>query len=100
MCCALNSEDSMIHHVDYDLGRPGQDYEGLIEELKATGSWARPCQSTWLVSTAETAAQLRDRLAQHLDDTDKLMVMEVTGADWASRGIDKVVVDWLRANVA
>lgn len=90
----------MIHHVDYDLRRPGQDYEGLIEALKATGSWARPCQSTWLVSTAETAADLRDRLAQHLDDTDKLLVMDVTRADWASRGLTKEVTDWVRASIA
>jgi hypothetical protein len=43
--------------VTYDLNKPGQNYDGLIEELKKTAGWWHYMKSTWILSTSETPAQ-------------------------------------------
>lgn len=63
--------------VSYDLREPGQDYSGLIEELKASEAWWHHLRSTWLVSTKETADELYARLDEHLAENDRLIVLEL-----------------------
>lgn len=88
-----------VHHVDYDLSRPGQDYEGLIKALQSTGSWARPAKSAWLVDTTETSIQLLERLSKHVDTNDRLLVMSVTTSSWACLGLPKEITDWLKDRI-
>ncbi|EOC1429087.1 hypothetical protein ACI1AD_004395 [Cronobacter dublinensis] len=67
-----------IYCVSYDLNKAGQNYNSLYEELKKSNSWWHHLDSTWLVSTYETAKQLSDRLRNHLDNNDTLLVIGVT----------------------
>jgi hypothetical protein len=66
-----------IYSVSYDLSNPGQNYSQLIEELESSPDWWHYLQSTWLISTRETAHQLSKRLLGHMDANDKLLVIEV-----------------------
>ncbi|MEK6328465.1 MAG: SinR family protein [Actinomycetota bacterium] len=79
--------------VGYDLNRPGQDYANLIERIKQIGVWWHHLDSTWLVKTGLTPAQLRDDLKRYVDSGDELLVLDVTGAAWAGTGFDSY--DWL-----
>jgi hypothetical protein len=81
--------------VGYDLNRPGQDYENLIEGLKRTGVWWHHLDSTWIVRTEETPAELRDRLKPHIDTNDEVLVIDVTGRAAAWMGFCKKAGDWL-----
>lgn len=81
--------------VGYDLNRPGQDYEGLYKALKTSGWWHH-LDSTWLVRTEETPVQLRDRLMQHMDASDTLLVIDVTSDAAAWIGIDQSGSDWIK----
>lgn len=85
----LNSTAMAVFCVSYDLNKSGQNYEGLIEELKKSSSWARPTASTWLVYTSEDASQLYNRLAPYLDKNDLILVIEVTRdhAGWLHQDI-------------
>lgn len=81
--------------INYDLSAPGRNYTALIEAIKALGSWSHPVESTWIVSSSLTPAQIRDRLWKKLDSNDKLIVAEMSGT-WASNGVSTSVTDWLK----
>lgn len=81
--------------IGYDLNAPGQTYDDLIDRIKSHGGWWHHLDSTWLVSTALSARQMRDDLTAYLDPNDELLVLDVTGVNWATKGIAKSGNDWL-----
>lgn len=87
-----------VQLITYDLHRPGQNYSALHEAIKGLGSWWHCVESTWLVNTTLGAAQVRDRIAPHLDANDELLVV-AAGGDWAARGMQQACYDWLRQNL-
>lgn len=88
-----------IHWVNYDLHKPGQDYERLIAYLKSHTSWAKPLKSSFFVKTSLSAAQLRDGILNHIDSGDAVVVVQVEGRSWAAYGLPKDVSDWMRTNL-
>lgn len=88
------------HLVGYDLHKPVQNYPGLIDCIKGFGAWWHHLDSTWLVVTALSASELRDKLGTYIDGDDELLVIDVTGDSWASKGLTAKANDWLRQHVA
>ena len=88
-----------VHWVNYDLRKPGQNYEGLITYLKSHASWAKPLKSSFFVKTSLSAAQLRDGILNYIDSGDAVVVVQVEGRSWASYGVPKEVGDWMRTNL-
>jgi len=86
-----------VHCVSYDLNKSGQNYDALYEELKRSPGWCHVLDSTWLVSTTETAKQVSDRLRKHLDENDDLLVMAVTKdhAGW----LNQSTWEWIKKHV-
>jgi hypothetical protein len=66
-----------VYCVSYDLNRLGQRYKDLHAELEKSLSWWHYLDSTWLILTNETANTLVDRLRQHMDDNDYILVIAV-----------------------
>ena len=80
--------------IGCDLGRPGQNYPELIEALKTFHLCWHHLDSVWIVKTDWSARQVRDHLKPHLDSTDELLVVELTGEGaWA--GFNDEGVNWL-----
>jgi hypothetical protein len=52
-----------------------------------------------LVNSTKTAEQVRDDITPLVDSNDEILVIDVTGADWASWNIDKEVTDWMQNNM-
>ena len=46
---------SKAYSINYDLKAPGGNYSGLYEVIKKFGIWWHYMESTWLISTDETA---------------------------------------------
>lgn len=88
-----------VFMIGYDLNSPGQKYTDLIAEIKKLGAWWHHLDSTWLVNSHSTAGTIRTRLKQHLDDSDELLVINITGANWATAGFSKPATDWLHSNM-
>lgn len=86
-----------VYCVSYDLNQAGQNYNALYDELKKSPGWCHPLDSTWLISTGETAQQLSDRLRKHLDNNDSLLVIGVTKeyAGWLTQD----TWDWMRTDI-
>ncbi len=73
--------------IGYDLhpaSKAEGDYEGLFAALEELGSGYWDClESTWLVMTDRTPAQIRDALKPHLKPDDRLLVVRCGGgAAW------------------
>jgi hypothetical protein len=88
-----------VFMVGYDLNSPGQKYADLGDEIKKLGAWWHHLDSTWLVTSQLIAGDIRTRLKQHLDDGDELLVIDITGANWATAGFSKPATDWLYSSV-
>lgn len=90
----------MIYAIDYDLKRPGQNYEALHEAIKSFGAWWHYLDSTWMVDTSLNAAGVWKKLEPHVDGNDYLLVIGVTrdyqgwlpkeAWDWINQRSDKM----------
>lgn len=65
-----------IYSINYDLPKPGTNYDGLIREIKTRGHWFHYLDSHWLILTDESASEISSRLRQHIDNNDRLLVSE------------------------
>ncbi|SEK17584.1 hypothetical protein [Parapedobacter koreensis] len=86
-----------VYIVSYDLNKGGQDYEGLYKELKNSPSWWHYLDSTWLISTSETAEQLYARIGKHIDKNDYALTIEVRRnyEGW----LPKKAWEWIREHI-
>ena len=83
------------YEICYDLQAPGQKYDRLIEKIKSYGIWCHLQQSVWVVSTTQSAKEIRDNLATCLDSNDKLFVARLSGeAAWI--GYSEEQSSWLK----
>jgi hypothetical protein len=70
--------------ISYDV-REGGEYEPLIGAIKAYATWAHITQSTWAVVSEESSKQIRDNLAAHMAEDDRLFVVKSgTAAAWSN----------------
>lgn len=81
--------------IGYDLNLPGQDYTDLIARIKTHGAWWHHLDSTWLVDTTMSAKQVRDDLKGLIDSDDELLVIDISGDDWSTFGINDSGNQWL-----
>jgi hypothetical protein len=85
--------------VGYDLNKPGQHYEPLIDKLKSYPTWWHYLDSTWLIRASLTPVQLRDALKPFLDSSDELLVIDVTGDPAAWRGFTSRAGAWIQKHL-
>ena len=86
-----------VYQISYDLNRPGQDYNAVIDAIKDLGAWAHPLKSMWFVDTQLTASGLYDVMRKFIDGSDRLFISRVTAdhAGW----MDSEVVEWLKGRL-
>lgn len=63
--------------ISYDLNRVGQNYPSLYKAITAYTHHINAMDSLWVIKTTETAAQIYDKLAGHIDANDFLLVSEL-----------------------
>lgn len=67
--------------ISYDLHKPGQKYEDVIDTIKSFGgAYIKILESTWLVRNDLTPQQMSDRLESVIDSNDGLFVCELTNS--------------------
>ena len=86
-----------VYCVSYDLNKAGQNYNNLYDELKKSSNWCHPTDSTWLIVTHESAEQLRNRIRNHMDDNDTLLIIKVIRP--YSGWLTQEVWDWMDKNI-
>ena len=89
----------MIYAINYDLKKPGQNYDDLYSAIKNCGvRWWHYLDSTWLVETNLTADQIWNKLTPHTDQNDNVLVIKVT-KDY-SGWLPQIAWDWLNEHMA
>lgn len=83
----------MIYSINYDLKRPGQNYDALHEAIKGCGAWWHYLGSTWLVDTNLNAKGVWDRLSPHVDKNDNMLIVGIT-RDY-SGWLPQAAWDWI-----
>lgn len=81
--------------ISYDLFKPGQHYEQVIEEIKALGSWASVHKSFWYVNSTLSASQALDRVWAKMDSNDKLIVVDATNNNAAWQNLSTEVSNFI-----
>jgi hypothetical protein len=62
--------------ITYDIANPARhSLSGAIMQLGE--AWARPLENAWYVQTSERAGALEQRLKNHLDTDDGLLIQQV-----------------------
>lgn len=74
--------------VNYDLRKPGRNYEPVYDYLKSFSAWSRPLGSLWLVRTSKSAVTVRNELKRLVDGNDRVITFDVTGDSWATNFSD------------
>jgi hypothetical protein len=89
-----------VYMIGYDLHPSvGEKYDELYTALEAIGAGYWDClDSTWLVITEKTPAQIRDALKQYLKEDDHLLVMRY-GGEAAWHGFRDDCQTWLEDNL-
>ncbi|MDC4817776.1 hypothetical protein QDT73_16230 [Acinetobacter baumannii] len=85
-----------VYSVSYDLNKEGQNYENLIAEIKNFNGYCKVMKSYWFVCSNDSAESVSNRLRQHIDNNDYLLVMEISTnrQGW----LNKDVWAWLKQN--
>ncbi len=66
-----------VYLITYDLKKPGQDYSGLLKEIKKFSSWARLSESSYAVETNQTPETVCNTLRRHMDANDNIYVINL-----------------------
>jgi hypothetical protein len=86
-----------LYIITYDLSNPGRNYETLLKKIMAYNDWARLGGSSYLITTAHSAIEIRDNLVQQLDSNDKIYV-GLMGNSAAWKGLGDEVSNWIKNN--
>lgn len=81
--------------ISYDVDRTRHRYRQLIDALRREPHCWHYLDTTWLVRTPISAAEMRDRLGRFVQGGDELLVIDVTGADAAHLGFSTKAGRWL-----
>lgn len=71
----------------------------LTDYIREYGIWARITDTTWCIKASDkTTAEIRDNLNSRcpLQNTERLMVVNITNSPWASYYLPKEVAEWLK----
>ena len=86
-----------LYQITYDL-RKQRNYEALFERIKAYGNWCHALESNWVISTSQSAAQVRDNLRLTMDGDDGLLVTRLSG-EGAWYGLSETISTWLKTQI-
>ncbi len=87
-----------VYSVNYDLKKPGRDYQSLYQAINSCGATWHYLGSTWLVDTTLSAQSIWSRLSPHVDANDFVLVIGVT-RDYEGQ-LPKTAWDWINQRLS
>jgi len=84
--------------ITYDLNKPGQNYDKLYDAIKGLGTWWHYLDSTWIVDTSLTPAQVWEELRPAVDTGDSVLIVDITN-DPNSGWLPQKAWAWIKEHV-
>lgn len=84
----------MVYVISYDLVKPTQRYEELINAIKQYPNWACLGGSAYLIESNDSHVEIRNNLGRFVDGNDKLFVGHIS-APAAWKGYGDEVSKWI-----
>jgi hypothetical protein len=92
----------VVYIVAYDLKSPNDresDYQRVIGAIKQLDNhWCHIEKSVWLITSEDSASEIRDELKKSLYPADVLFVAKMSGG-WASVNLGTKRADWIKSKV-
>jgi hypothetical protein len=86
--------------IAYDIHPPqGEVYDGLVKAIQGLGPWWHHLETIWIVQSAQTPGEIRDRLKSHIGMDDQLLILDISGDVGGWAGINESGSQWLGANI-
>ena len=87
--------------ISYDLWWPEKSsaYENLIKQIMSYWTRAKPLESFWFIKSIETTETIRNKLTPYLDTNDKIVVLDITWDNRATKWLIKEITDWMNSNI-
>lgn len=67
--------------------------------MKSFPNWAKLFQRAWIIQTTKSTRQVRDELAEVIENKGKIVIINITNSGWATCEIERKVVQWMKGNV-
>ncbi len=87
----------MVYLISYEIADKEREAK-LVEDIKSSGDYCNPINNQWFISVNQGALSTYQRLIQHLNTSDKLLIAEITRKREAL--LDKDCIEWLKAHGA
>lgn len=83
--------------ITYDLNKPGQDCEKILEFIKSSSASAKLSESSYAIKTDETPQEVFQKLTPFLSDSSRLFIVNLTRPYAGAKG--GAVAIWLDKNL-
>ena len=81
--------------ISYDL-IDEKDYKAIHDRIKTYNRSAHILESAWLISSSQSAIEIRDHIYRSTDNDDKIFVCRLSG-NWSTKNVDIEINDWLKS---
>ncbi len=83
--------------ITYGLMTPNRNYELLYNAIKSYGTWGKITETSWMIVTTASAANIRDNLSSYMGVSDRLFVSRVAiPSAWRNT---IATDDWVKKNL-
>lgn len=74
-------------------------YNDVVNAIKKGRFWARVNPYAWIVQSDGNTVEIRDQIKREAPDVDKLLVIGIDNANWATSLVNKDVTNWMKENI-
>lgn len=74
-------------------------YDGVVNAIKKGRFWARINPYAWIVQSDGNTVEIRDQIKKDAPGVDKLLVIGIDNANWATSLVSKEVTNWMKENI-
>ena len=85
--------------ITYTLEDYDDTYKKISKQLKSYSNWAKLFQRAWIIQTTKSTRQVRDELAEVIENKGKIVVINITDSGWATYKINSEITKWMKENI-
>lgn len=85
--------------IFYRLQNPIEDVSKVEMHLRTYSKWAHPFPDAWIVGSEDKITDVRSNVSSVVSNKINLMVIDISGRDWATYDVSSEITDWMKQNI-